>query len=219
MSLSKTLSEHDLGRIKNAVAEAESKISGEIVPVIVERSGRYQEANYKFAFGLSFGVFLTIVLLDRYVVDPSHTLYYDPLFIFSVVVGAGILGFFIPSLSDYLRRVLVSRAVLDEATAQRAENAFLEEEVFDTRHRTGILLFVSLFEHEVIVMADRGISKVVEQKEWDNLVADMIGEIKNGHLVQGIERGVKRCGEILLEKGFVKTDDDINELPDDLRVN
>jgi putative membrane protein len=67
-------------------------------------------------------------------------------------------------------------------------------------------------------MADRGISKVVEQKEWDNVVRIMIENIRSGKLVEGIELAIKRCGEILLAKGFVKTDDDINELGDDLRV-
>ena len=46
---------------------------------------------------------------------------------------------------------------MDHTTRQRAENAFLEEEVFNTTQRTGIMIFISFFEHEVIVMADRGI--------------------------------------------------------------
>ncbi len=81
------------------------------------------------------------------------------------------------------------------------------------------MIFVSFFEHEVIVMADRGISKVVEQKQWDSLVADIVKEIRAKRIVEGLEAGIRQCGELLLEKGFRKTDDDVNELPDDLRVN
>jgi putative membrane protein len=80
------------------------------------------------------------------------------------------------------------------------------------------MIFISFFEHEVIVMADRGISKVVEQKQWDKIVADLIMHIRNGKIVEGLEEGIKQCGEILLEKGFAKTQDDVNELRDDLRV-
>ena len=105
------------------------------------------------------------------------------------------------------------------ALRQSAENAFLEEEIFNTRHRTGIMIFISFFEHEVIVMADRGISKVVEQQEWDKIVADLVSHIRAGNIVGGLEAGIKRCGEILLEKGFKKSDDDVNELRDDLRLN
>ena len=68
-------------------------------------------------------------------------------------------------------------------------------------------------------MADRGISKVVEQSEWDKIVAELVGFIRSGRAVEGIEAGIRRCGEILLQKGFHKTADDINELRDDLRIN
>ena len=108
---------------------------------------------------------------------------------------------------------------MDECCRQNAENAFLEEEIFNTRHRTGIMIFISFFEHKVIVMADRGISKVVEQKEWDKIVAELVNHIRSEKIIEGVEAGIKRCGEILLEKGFHKTADDINELRDDLRIN
>ena len=81
------------------------------------------------------------------------------------------------------------------------------------------MIFISFFEHEVMVMADRGISKVVEQKQWDMIVADIVAQIRAGHAIEGLEAGIRQCGDLLLEKGFKKTDDDINELSDDLRVN
>jgi putative membrane protein len=113
---------------------------------------------------------------------------------------------------------MLSQSHLDQATRKRAENAFLEEEVFNTRHRTGIMIFISFFEHEVIVMADRGISKVVDQKEWDKIVAVIIQNIRIGKVADGIVLAIQRCGELLLERGFVQTPDDVNELRDDLRI-
>jgi putative membrane protein len=80
------------------------------------------------------------------------------------------------------------------------------------------MLFISFFEHEVIVMADRGISKVVEQKEWDKMVRAITENVRLGKVTEGIEAAILRCGEILLEKGFLKTVDDVNELRDDLRM-
>lgn len=220
MKLRKKFSEEDLQRIKAAVKEAEEKISGEIVPVIVEKSGIYAIANYKA--GLIAGVFFFIlmIILDRYVIDAAtHTLYYDPLFIFAVVIAGAGLGALLPNLSDAVRRWLIPRSYLDLCCRQSAENAFLEEEIFNTRHRTGIMIFISFFEHEVIVMADRGISKVVEQQEWDKIVGELVGHIRSGKIIEGVVAGIRRCGDILLEKGFQKTTDDINELRDDLRIN
>ncbi len=218
MNIKKKFTEGDLMRVKDAVKVAEDKISGEIVPVIVDRSGEYAIANYKGCLlGASF-TYVTMIMLDRYVIEASHTLFYDPAFIFSVVIIGGVLGALIPNFSDPVKRFLVTRRYQDHATRQRAENAFLEEEVFNTRQRTGIMIFISFFEHEVIVMADTGISRVVDQKQWDRIVADLIQNIRNRKIVEGLEEAIEQCGAILLEKGFSKTQDDVNELRDDLRV-
>jgi putative membrane protein len=220
MNLKQKFTDADLQRIKVAVKNAEDKISGEIVPVFVERSGGYLTALYKGALISAALAFVVMIVLDRYVITDVHsTLYYDPVFIFFIVVLGGLLGAGIPAVFERVKRVLIGQKQMDECTRQRAENAFLEEEVFNTRHRTGIMIFISFFEHEVIVMADRGISKVVDQKEWDKIVAELVNHIREGKLVDGIEAGIKRCGEILLEKGFHKTADDVNELRDDLRIN
>ncbi|WP_333818565.1 TPM domain-containing protein [Ohtaekwangia sp.] len=220
MNLKQKFSDSDLQRIKQAVKDAEDKISGEIVPVIVERSGHYVEGNYRGSLVGASLVFLFMIVLDRYIItDATNTLYYDPVFIFIAVIIGGVLGAILPNFIDPLKKSLISQRHLDYSTRQRAENAFLEEEVFNTRHRTGIMIFISFFEHEVIVMADKGISKVVEQKQWDKIVADLIAHIRSGKIVEGLEASIKRCGEILLEKGFYKTDDDTNELGDELRFD
>jgi putative membrane protein len=220
MKLKKRFSEPDLERIKLAVKEAEDKISGEVVPVIVERSGHYSVANYKASVMAAALAFVFMIILDRYVIkDSSHTLYYDPLFIFVIVCAAGIIGALLPNFIDSLKRLLVSREQLNASAMLRAQNAFLQEEVFNTRQRTGIMIFISFFEHKVIVIADKGINQVVEQKVWDDTVSGLISSIKDGRMVEGLEHAIKRCGQILLEKGFLKTADDINELGDDLRIN
>lgn len=220
MNLKKRFSDSDLARIKSAVKEAENTISGEIVPVIVDRSGRYTIANYKGAILGASIAFLILVLLDRYVfTDVENALFYDPVFIFFLATVGGMLGAILPNLFAPIKRALINRQYLDNATRQRAECAFLEEEVFNTKQRTGIMIFISFFEREVMVVADKGISKVVEQKVWDKIVTDLLTSIRNEKMVEGIETAIKKCGEILYEKGFLKTEDDVNELTDDLRID
>lgn len=215
MSLKNRFSAEELARIKAAVFEAESKISGEIVPVFVESSGRYTIANYRGGFIAAVSTFLTIIFLDRYM---PHYAIYDPLIILIVFLLAGIVGGFLSHYVIPLKRLLVTQQQLDSATRVRAEKAFLEQEVFNTKERTGILIFVSFFEKEVMVMADKGISKVVDQREWDALVRLIIDGIRRNQIVEGLEAAIKRSGEILLEKGFVRAEDDINELGDELRI-
>lgn len=216
MSLNSRFSPEQLERIKAAVKKAEDSISGEIVPVFVERSGFYTIANYRGGVLLAALTFVAIIIFDRYI--PALAIF-DPLLILLIVSAAGILGGALTHTLPLLKRALISREHLDQATRKRAETAFLEEEVFNTRQRTGILIFISFFEHEVMVLADRGISKVVEQKEWDDMVQHIIEQVRMGRITEGIEDAILRCGEILHEKGFLKSADDINELKDDLRTD
>jgi putative membrane protein len=215
MSIQSRFTPQDLERIKAAVHTAETKISGEIVPVFVEKSGHYSIATYRGFLALAGLAFLAIIVFDRYI--PTLAIY-DPLMIFLMVILVGLLGSVAAHYIDPFKRMLMSQTHLDQATRKRAENAFLEEEVFATRHRTGIMIFVSFFEREVIVMADRGISKVVEQKEWDKMVRSITENIRLGKVTEGIEAAILRSGDLLLEKGFLKTVDDVNELRDDLRM-
>lgn len=215
MNLRKKFSEADLQRIKATVKEAESKISGEIVPVIVERSGTYAIASYRAGVLFAMLTFAAIVIVDQYVPELAI---YDPLTIFVVVLIGGLFGGLLAHYLDPFKKLMLTQLHLDKATRLKAESSFLQEEVFNTRQRTGIMIFVSFFEHEVIVMADKGISKVVEQKEWDTMVQAFITKIRNGDTVGGLEACIKKCAQILLEKEFIISADDINELNDDLRI-
>ena len=215
MNLRKKFSDADLQRIKDAVKEAESKISGEIVPVIVERSGTYAIASYRAGALFAMLTFAAIIIIDQYV--PALAIY-DPLTIFVVVLTGGLFGGLLVHYLDPFKKLMLTQLHLDKATRLKAESSFLQQEVFNTRQRTGIMIFISFFEHEVIVMADKGISRVVEQKEWDTMVQAFITKIRNGDTVGGLEACIKKCAQILLEKEFIISADDTNELNDDLRI-
>jgi putative membrane protein len=214
MSIRKRFTPEELERIKAAVKRAESKISGEVVPVFVEKSGNYSIADYRGAMMGAALTFLVIIVLDRYFPDFAV---YDPMLIFTLVLLGGLAGALKAHYILPLKRWLLNQSHLDQATKRKAETAFLEEEVFNTSQRTGIMIFVSFFEREVIVMADKGISKVVDQREWDKMVRGIIESIRKGKIVDGLETAIQQCGELLLEKGFVISPDDVNELNDDLR--
>ncbi|MCU0369562.1 MAG: hypothetical protein MUF39_12105, partial [Cyclobacteriaceae bacterium] len=62
MSIQDRFSAGDLERIKAAVRDAETKISGEIVPVFVEKSGYYTIANYRAAIIGAAAVFMLLII-------------------------------------------------------------------------------------------------------------------------------------------------------------
>jgi len=97
--------------------------------------------------------------------------------------------------------------------------AFLTEEVFSTENRTGILIFISHFEHIVEVIGDTGINAKVDQAEWSKVVNLIVSGIKEKDPVGGIIKGVQRCGELLEQAGVDKPPDNPNELSDDIRIS
>jgi putative membrane protein len=95
--------------------------------------------------------------------------------------------------------------------------AFLEEEIFRTRERTGILIFLSLFEHRVVILGDEGINRRVEKEEWEGIVDDLVSGIRAGETVEGLVEAITRCGELLERRGVAIREDDADELRDHLR--
>ena len=75
--------------------------------------------------------------------------------------------------------------------------AFVEEELFNTRDRTGILLFISKFEHRIEVLGDVGINEKVSAEDWVEIVDHIRAGIKHGRFVDGVIDGIEMCGRLL----------------------
>ena len=212
LSPKKRFSADDLARISAAVAAAEMGTSGEIVPVFVEASGPYAEAAWRA--GTALGV-IAVVAGDFLAPDGMALHLFTPLLVFAAAFAAGFYGApFVPSL----HRRLAGRRAMDEQVSLRAEAAFTREEVFATRDRTGILIFVSLLERKVRVLADSGIHARAADGTWDGVVGKVVSGMKAGRPADGIVDAVELCGRLLREHGFVARPDDTNELPDSLRI-
>jgi putative membrane protein len=207
-------SSEDLAAIDRAVREAEARSPGEIVPYAVDRSDPYAEGTWAAsALGALLGP-LVAAGLSRALEPWGH----DPVLwlLAPATVGAAaghVLGLLWPAA----RVRLVPAHTLEHRVHQRATAAFVEQEVFRTRARTGILLFLSLLERRVVVLADAGINARVSQSEWDAVAAGIVAGMRRGEPGPALASAIRRCGELLAAHGFPRTPDDRDELPDDLR--
>ena len=86
-----------------------------------------------------------------------------------VFLGLGAL-FQIPRL----RAALVPKSVRDGRAARHAREQFFLQGLHRTELRTGTLVFVSLAEHYVEILADTGIADRVEDGVWDEAVAEFV---------------------------------------------
>lgn len=204
----------DQERIAAAVEAAEGQSSGEVVPYVVEQSDMYEDAAWRAAL---LGVFLALgvmVVLRRYTDAwlPEFTT-----IAFIVVVAAG-AGYILTDLIPAVTRLLAGKASIDLRVSQRAAEAFIAEEIFNTRDRTGILIFISLLERRVLVLGDAGINAKVKQEEWDAVASQVANGLRSGKPAEGLLAAIEQCGVLLQKRGVERRADDDNELSNKLRI-
>jgi putative membrane protein len=201
------LTAQDVAAISQAVAEAESKTSGEIVPVIVGRSSPRQMPR-KLAFLI---LLFACALYYHFVSAGWHT---DQIWLTCglALLCITIVSYFLP---EFLERLLWSKADLNHICDLRAEVEFFEADLRQTEARSGILLFISMFEHRAVVLADIGISEKLPPTTWHEVVDLMIRGAKTKKTAVGLCEAIKTCGDILAEH-FPKKEFDRDELPNSL---
>jgi len=212
--IDKLFSEADLAAVRAAVREAEAGTSGEIVPFVVPASDLYVSAVWKCtALGALLGPLAALAVFRFGGLWATHLSFWITL---PAAAGA-VVGHFLALLVPPVKRWLAGREMLTARVHQRATLAFLEEEVFRTRERTGILLFVSLFERRVVVLGDTGINQKVETAQWNEVVDLVVNGIAAGRTGAALVAGIRKCGELLTRFGVAIRPDDTNELSDELR--
>jgi putative membrane protein len=142
---------------------------------------------------------------------------YVPLWIAVPAPAGGAVGYLLTAWLPALRRWMAGDLILDARSRRRAEVAFLEQEVFRTRDRTGILLFLSLFEHRAVVLGDTGINQKVEQAQWDAVVRNLAAGIRAGRPGAAMVEAIRACGDLLERYEVTRRSDDQDELANELR--
>jgi len=195
-----------LDLVERAVQEAERRTSGEIVPAIVDQSHDYAGVRAAAAALFAFATGAAVLAAP---LDP--VLWLPPL---QLAAFAG--GWLLSGRRALLRRLIPAR-VCTEAVARAARLAFLEHGLVETRERTGILIYISLLEHRVLVLADRGIDPLVEDGTWDGVVDRVLDGIRSGRAEEGLCAAIRLCGDLLAAR-FPRRDDDRDELENRART-
>jgi putative membrane protein len=214
MRIDDLLSDADRSAIRRATEDAEGRTAGEIVSYIVERIDDHSEGRWLAA---TLGSLSLALIAGAVHAIGGYWGGWGVLWItLPALVGAG-LGYLIGGI-DRVARPLIPSDTLDRRAQLRAEAAFLEEEMFRTRGRTGILILVALFEHRAVILADEGIHRAVPAGEWDRLVADLTAGIRADRAVQALVDVIEGCGELLARYEVDRRSDDENELTDAPRL-
>lgn len=210
--------------VSDAVGAAEGHTSGEIVPVIADRSDSYTDVILVWAIAAAFtamSVFaafpdLLLAKLDVFTGGWGRDWAYGE--IIAWAIGIGLVKFVAvwAILSwDRLRFRVVPPPIKQQRVRARAIRHFKVGAEGRTHSRTGIMLYLSMQEHRAEIIADDSIAALVPAEVWGEAMADMLAEISKGCIAEGIAAGVRDVGAVLSEH-FPRGEDDENELPDRL---
>jgi len=198
--------------IGKAVRTAERRTRAEIVPMIVSRSGVYRDATHRAGLILAL-LTLTALLMLEEVWLPWNWNSENAAWLVLCTVAAYAAGAWLGTFAPIVRLV-TSRERMRQKVRLRAERAFAQHGIFQTRERTGILLMLSVLEREVYVLADKELIRLVSADQWDEVVRSVIEGVRAGDTAMALCAGVSRCGEILSRAYPATAGDNPNEIPD-----
>ena len=222
MQLHLTQSDHEV--VSAAVAEAETRTSGEIVTIVARRSDSYHDVGLSWA---AAAVFIALALMAAF---PAHLRAFLSMLLLDWEheladwkLLTGLLGILILKFLVVryllaimpLRMLVTPKATKARRVRRRAILLFRTAAEARTRGRTGVLIYISLDEHRAELVADRAINEKVSPDAWGDAMATLVDALRQDSAGEGLAAAVAQVGAVLAAH-FPREADDINELPDRL---
>lgn len=194
-------------RVRAAIEQIESQTSAEVVVAVRRQATSYLDLDLSFGMLAALGALLALMHTEQ-----SFSPVWIP-FDFLVAFLAGVL---LSSQLPPLRRLLASRRRRHDATARATREAFLDLKVSQTTGRNGIVVLISIFEREVGVVCDIGVERTPPiRAAIERLEASIAGFNPS---FDRFEAALLAIGPVL-GAAMPRQEDDVNELPDDVRVS
>ena len=200
----------DREKVRAAVAKAESGLAAEIVPCVFEQSSPYPESVWA---GAGAGMSLAVAAL--FLLDVFHPLWMPLSRLILWVPAAGLLGAALGRWFAPAKRALIGAHRMEEAVARRAKEVFFDRGIARTAGRDGVLIYASLLERRVVVLADEAVRSKVSPAAWDAAVAAMIPRAADGRVADGLCAAVEKTADALKAAGFAGKPASGNELGDE----
>jgi len=116
----------------------------------------------------------------------------------------------------YMWRHLRDATPMATLVRERATDMFGELRVWDTQHNNGVLIYLLLVEHEIQLVADRGLNDIVDRPQWQAMVQRMGLAFARGQFEDGLLQAVQEVAAPLTTHfpALAQAQTNPNELPD-----
>ncbi len=180
----------ELAQITSAIDQAEAKTSADIVPMVVNLSDRYEVVNYRG------GVFVGIILLAShgFFFPNSWSILHEGSTLFAIGMVIGYLACFLTPV----RRIFLMSKEKNEEVHQKALESFHQMNLPLSPARNGVLIFISLLEKKVEILADvnwQSQAKITKEN-WQQLSDELAKNIREGSLSLALTQTIKKIGDM-----------------------
>ncbi len=125
------------------------------------------------------------------------------------------LGAFLSASFAPLRRLLTARSLLQKNVRTAARAAFVDLGISKTRGRTGLLVFVAMFERTVEVVPDVGVDTTLLGTGFTEALEALRKSVRGRPDVTSFVAALRQLGPVL-SRVLPHQADDVNELPDEV---
>jgi putative membrane protein len=147
--------------LTEAVRDLELCSCAEVVVEVRSRSGSYAHADARFSSVIAF-VALLVLLFSPWP--------FQPMWVAFDVAAAWAFGLFASRKSDTVRHLMTTKRERVAQARLVAAAVFHERGVANTTSESGVLVYLSLLEKHVELLADRGVLEAVPPLEWNRVV-------------------------------------------------
>lgn len=219
------LSAEEHAIVTAAVAEAERLSDGEIVTIVADRSDSYHDVGLHWAVAATFLALSAVAMFPAWFTERLHWLLgggWERQLPAGLTLTA-LLGLLI-AIFLTVRYLLAIRPLRMAVTPKRTKARRVRRRAISffkvgaerrTMGRTGVLIYLSLDEHQAEIVADAAIASKVQPEIWGDAMVALIDEARAGRPGKGMAEAVQRTGAVLAQH-FPKSDGNPNELPDRL---
>jgi putative membrane protein len=202
------LSKSEQEQVKSAVRLAESQTAGEIVCMIISASYTYPMANILGAATFS----LPLAILATHLLGGWLWLGTQNMWLFLGLFSLLFIAFYsMVARLPGLKRLFIASKEINEEVEEAAVTNFFREGLYRTQDANGVLVFISVFEQKIHVLADQGIHAKVPAQQWNDVVNQISKGIRNHRRGEAICEAVNTIGKLLATYFPIKPDDK-NEL-------
>lgn len=199
--LSKHFNESEVSKVEVAVGEAEKVTKAEIVPFVTRKATSPQRTDLNRLGAilqvLFYGLLVAVVVTG----DQSN------------LVIVAVIGIWLAKI----RTQVIKNKYLDDLVWQRAVREFQESKMYKTVNQTGVMIFLSLEDKKVVILADPRVDEKVPKGTWDQLSNHMVEEISKNGVPKAFVSTIQELS-CILAGAVPKENDLVDELPNQLVI-